>query len=103
MIPKPPERQARAVPRFMKSKRRLSPVVQAEVDSQIKALMDNPLVGEMKKGALRGVRVVKFKADDRQYLLAYNFHAKSNILEALDVAVHENFYRGLEGYLRDRP
>ncbi len=103
MTAKPLERPARAVPRFMKSKRRLSPVVQAEVDSQIKALMDNPLVGEMKKGALKGVRVVKFKADDRQYLLAYYFHAKPNIIEALDVAVHENFYRDLEGYLRDRP
>ena len=45
MTAKPPARQARAVPRFMKSKRRLFPVVQAEVDSQIKALMDNPLVG----------------------------------------------------------
>jgi hypothetical protein len=32
-------------------------------------------------------------ADDRQYLLAYYFHAKPNIIEALDVAVHENFYR----------
>jgi mRNA-degrading endonuclease RelE of RelBE toxin-antitoxin system len=103
MTAKPPARQARAVPRFTKSKRRLSPVVQAEVDSQIKALMDNPLVGEVKKGALKGVRVVKFKADDRQYLLAYYFHAKPNIIEALDVAVHENFYRGLESYLRDRP
>jgi hypothetical protein len=78
MTAKPPERPARAVPRFMKSKRRLSPVVQAEVDSQ-------------------------FKADDRQYLLAYYFPAKPNIVEALNVAVHENFYRGLEGYLRDRP
>jgi hypothetical protein len=78
MTAKPPERPARAVPRFMKSKRRLSPVVQAEVDSQI-------------------------KADDRPYLLAYYFHAKPNIIEALDVAVHENFYRDLEGYLRDRP
>ena len=87
----------------MKSKRRLFPVVQAEVDSQIKALMDKPLVGEMKKGALKGVRVVKFKADDRQCLLAYSFHTKPNIIEALDVAVHENFSRGLEGYLRDRP
>ena len=46
---------------------------------------------------MRGVRVVKFKADDRQHLLAYSFHAKPNIIEALDVAVHENFPRGLEG------
>lgn len=39
----------------------------------------------MKKGALKGVRVVKFKADDRQYLLAYYFFPKPNVIEILDV------------------
>src|SRR3972149_6505691 len=98
MTAKPPERQARARPPFMKPTLRARPAVPGEADSPIKALMDNPLVG-----ALKGVRLVKFKADDRQCLLAYSFHTKPNIIEALDVAVHENFSRGLEGYLRDRP
>jgi len=25
------------------------------------------------------------------------------VIEMLDVGVHENFYTGLEGYLKDRP
>ncbi len=101
MADKPPARTVRAVPRLFKSKRRLTPAIQTEVDTQVKALLDEPLKGEMKKGALKGVRVVKFKADDRQYLLAY--YPKPNVIEILDVGVHENFYRGLEGYLEDRP
>ncbi len=103
MADKPPTRTVRAVPRFFKSKRRLTPAVQTEVDTQVKTLLDEPLKGEMKKGALKGVRVVKFKADDRQYLLAHYFFPKPNVIEILDVGVHENFYRGLEGYLEDRP
>jgi len=102
MADKPRERQVRAVPRFLKSKRRLTPAVQTEIDNQVKALMDDPLKGEPKQGALKGVRVVKFPAENRQYLLAYYFHSKPNVIEALDVGVHENFYKGLENYLKDR-
>ena len=46
---------------------------------------------------------MKFKADDRQYLLAYTFRAKVNTVEVLDIGVHENFYKGLQDYLADRP
>jgi hypothetical protein len=61
-----------------------------------KALLDDPLKGEPKKGALSGVRVVKFTVQDRQYALAYAFHSERNVIETLDVGVYENFYRGLE-------
>ena len=56
----------------------------------------------MKQGALKGVRVVKFNAANQRYLLAYYFLSKPNVIEMLDVGVHENFYKGLEGYLEDR-
>jgi mRNA-degrading endonuclease RelE of RelBE toxin-antitoxin system len=102
MADTPPERTVRAVPRFIKSKRRLTPAVQTEIDDQVKALVGDPFKGEPKKGALSGVRVVKFKGEDQQYLLAYYFHVKANVVELLNVGVHENFYRRLEGYLKDR-
>ena len=102
MADKPPERKVQAVPRFPKSKRRLTPAVQTEIDKQVKSLIGNPLAGELKAGAIRLVRVVKFPAEDRQYLLAYSFFPKKNVIEVLDVGVHENFYRGLEKYLKDR-
>jgi mRNA-degrading endonuclease RelE of RelBE toxin-antitoxin system len=98
----PPERTVRAVPRFLKSKRRLPPAVQVDIDNQMQALLTNPLAGEPKAGALKGVRVVKFKARDRQYLLAYSFFPQRNAIEIRDVGVHENFYRDLQNYLKDR-
>ena len=96
------ERTVRQVPRFRKSKRRLPEAVQTAIDDQVRSLLDDPLLGEPKVGALKGVRVVKFKAGSHQYLLAYQFFSKSNVIEVLDVGVHENFYRGLEGYLKSR-
>lgn len=102
MVDKPPERRVRAVPRFLKLKRRSTPAVQTEIDKHVKGLIDNPLVGEPKAGALKGVRVVKFGAEDRQYLFAYYFFPKQNVIEVLDVGVHENFYRDLESYMKNR-
>ena len=99
----PPQRTASAAPRFIKAKKRLPTNVQLETDEQVKEILKDPLRGEPKTGALRGVRVVKFKADDRQYLLAYTFRAKVNTVEVLDIGVHENFYKGLQDYLADRP
>ena len=97
-----PARTVRAVPRLLKSKRRLPVAVQEAHDAEIKGLLVNPLAGEPKTGALKGVRVVKFKGEDQQYLLAYLFIRKTNTIELLDVGVHENFYRTLQNYLKDR-
>jgi hypothetical protein len=86
----------------MKSKRRLAEAVQEEVDARVRALIENPLQGEPKAGALKGVRVVKFKAGVQQHLLAYQFFAKPNVIELLDVGIHENFYRDLQTYQDSR-
>jgi hypothetical protein len=45
---------------------------------------------------------VKFKVGPQQYLLAYRFIVKRNVVEMLDVGVHENFYRDLQQYLEAR-
>jgi hypothetical protein len=97
-----PERTATAVPRFLKSKRHLDDAVQLAVDAEIKKLVAEPMAGEPKVGALKGVRVVKFKVGPQQYLLAYRFIPRSNVVEMLDVGVHENFYRDLQRYLEAR-
>src|SRR5437879_2347581 len=64
--------------------------------------LENPLIGEMKSGALKGVRVVKFKLGPLELLLAYEFNDRRNAVELLDVGPHENFYRDLEAYQKDR-
>ena len=86
----------------MKSKRRLAEAVQEEVDARVRALIENPLQGEPKAGALKGVRVVKFKAGVQQYLLADQFFSKPNVIELLDVGIHENFYRDLQTHQDSR-
>ncbi len=72
------------------------------LDEEVKKIVDTPLLGEMKTGALKGVRVLKFKLGPLQLLLAYEFDDRRSVVELLDVGPHENFYRDLESYLKDR-
>lgn len=100
--PRKPQRTVQQSTRFGKAKRRLGPKGQLALDQEVKAIFENPLVGEMKTGALKGVRVLKFKLGPLQLLLAYEFNERRNAIELLDVGPHENFYRDLEGYLKER-
>ncbi len=100
--PKKPQRAVFQAPRFGKSKKRLPAAAQLEVDEAVKGIVKDPLSGEPKTGALRGVRVAKFKASQQQLLLAYQFDAKRNLVELLDVGPHENYYRELQRYLNAR-
>lgn len=95
-------RTAKAAPRFLRSKRSLDEAVQLDVDEQVKRIIADPMIGELKSGPLRGVRVLKFKSGPRQYLLGYTFTSKTNVVEVLDIGVHENFYKGLKDYLDAR-
>lgn len=109
-MPKPPpspsapksERAIVQAPRFAKSKRHLPDQAQLTVDEQVRKLLADPLAGEPKTGALKGVRVFKFKIGPQQLLLAYQFDERRNVIEVLDVGPHENFYRDLQRYLDAR-
>ena len=98
-----PARLVVQAPRFARSKRAFPARVQLQIDEVVKAIMANPLIGEPKTGALKGVRVEKFKAGPQQLLVAYTFAAKTQTVEMLDVGPHENFYKGLTQYLDARP
>ena len=103
--PKKPEKPKRGVEqstRFGKAKRRLPPKGQLALDEEVKSILENPLLGGTKTGALKGVRVLKFKLGPLQLLLAYGFNERRNVVELLDLGPHENFYRDLENYLKDR-
>ena len=97
-----PARLALQAPRFARAKRAFPEKVQLQIDEVVKGIMAAPLVGEQKAGALKAVRVVKFKVGPQQLLLAYTFVSKTQTLEMLDVGPHENFYRGLTQYLDAR-
>jgi len=62
--------------------------------------MENPSICEEKKGDLRGVFVYKFKLKTTQYLLAYR--KVGSDLELVMIGPHENYYRDLKQYLKDR-
>lgn len=97
-----PERSVEQSTRFARAKRRLHAKGQVALDDQVHKLIENPLAGEPKTGALAAVRVIKFKVDRQHLLLAYQFDDRRNTIELLDVGVHENFYRDLQQYLGDR-
>jgi len=70
----------------------------AHVNDAIRQIQSNPVMGEMKKGDLAGVRVHKFEVNDELWLLAYEVEEDHLLLLAL--ASHENFYRQLKKYLK---
>ena len=66
------------------------------IDRAVRNIVGDTGTGAMKKGALAGVRVHKFKVNDKQYLLAYRHEKKPDILTLLALGSHENFYRDLQ-------
>jgi ParE-like toxin of type II bacterial toxin-antitoxin system len=57
------------------------PDLQRALDNQVKMILENPLLGDPKKGALQRVRVLKFKYKKQLSLLSYepDFKKKSSI------------------------
>jgi plasmid stabilization system protein ParE len=70
------------------------------LDQEIRRIVENPLIGEEKKGDLTGVFVYKFKLNTVQYLLAYRKLGQD--LELVMIGPHENYYRDLKQYLKNR-
>jgi mRNA interferase RelE/StbE len=70
------------------------------LDQQIRRIAEDPAVGEEKKGDLKGVFIHKFKLKTIQYLLAYRKVGKD--LELIMIGPHENYYRDLKQYLKNR-
>ena len=78
--------------RFEKKFESLSEREQGEVDEQIEIIIDNPEIGERKKGDLDFLRVHKFRMNNQQYLLGYSWVEGKMEIYLLSVGTHENFY-----------
>lgn len=72
-----------------------------ELDNEIKQIIQNPSIGSEKKGDLRGVFVHKFNLQNQMYLLAYRVINEES-LELIMLGPHENYYRDLKIYLKNR-
>jgi mRNA-degrading endonuclease YafQ of YafQ-DinJ toxin-antitoxin module len=81
---------------FEKVVKKLHANAKGDLDTAVKKLMQNPLVSEMKKGDLNGVRVYKFKMVNQLALLAYTYDETDESLTLLAMGSHENFYRDLK-------
>jgi mRNA-degrading endonuclease RelE of RelBE toxin-antitoxin system len=91
--------QVSASPSFNRVAKKLHARDKKTLDEAIKAILQNPQLGEEKKGDHAGVFVYKFKLNDQETLLAYELQPhKTAPIGAMLLAVgpHENFYAGLK-------
>ena len=83
----------RKVKRFKKQEKKI-------LDKEVRKILNNPAIGQEKKGELRGVFIHKFKIHTLQYLLSYRFIGDD--LELIMIGPHENYYRDLKMYMKGR-
>lgn len=83
-------------PSFRKTVKKLNANQKTDLDTAVRKLMDNPLIGEQKKGDLAFLRVLKFTMDNQLTLLGYSFDQGALVLALLALGSHENFYRDLK-------
>lgn len=81
---------------FEKSTKKLHWNQKKELDMAVKAILENPEIGQVKKGDLADVRVLKFKMLKSLTLLAYLWKEEEDEVTLLKLGVHENFYRDLK-------
>jgi len=83
--------------RFEKAYKKLHLNQLIEVNKAIKIIIENPGIGELKKGSLSWLRVYKFKVLGQLTLLGYNVEKYEKIvLTLVNIGSHENFYRDLK-------
>ena len=81
---------------FKKAVKKLHKNQKKDLDAAVRELIENPLLGEQKKGNLVFLRVYKFKMVNQLTLLGYSYEEGTVILELIAFGVHENFYRDLK-------
>lgn len=83
-------------PTFKKAVKKLHQNQKADLDKAVKKLIDDPLLGEQKKGDLTFLRVYKFKMTKQLTLLGYSYQEGTVTLELIALGSHENFYRDIK-------
>jgi hypothetical protein len=76
---------------FARSYKKLHSNQKYDVEIAINAIVQDPLIGDPKRGDMAGVYIYKFKSQSQLMLLAYEFDPKTRHL--LLLGTHENFYR----------
>ena len=79
--------------RFEKAYKKLHPESLGKMSLQI---INNPEIGEQKKGDLCDIRVYKFKMVNQLTLIAYLYEDETIVLTFVAMGSHENFYRDIK-------
>ena len=66
------------------------------LDDAVRAIEQNPEIGELKKGDLATLRVYKYKLATTQYLLGYSYDDEGEVIALVAIGTHENFYRDVK-------
>jgi len=82
--------------RFGRQYKKLHDNTAADVDDAVEQILQNPQIGERKKGDLAALRVVKFHSGGLLYLLGYTLDDGVRLVYLEAVGPHENFYRDLK-------
>lgn len=83
-------------PTFKKAVKKLQKNQKSDLDDAIRELLEDPYIGEQKKGDLSFLRVHKFKMVKQLTLLGYSYEDGTVSLELMALGSHENFYRDVK-------
>lgn len=83
-------------PSFKKAVKKLHANQKSDLDNAVRAIMEDPFIGELKKGDLSFLRVHKFKMVKQLTLLGYSYQDNVMTLELMALGTHENFYRDIK-------
>ncbi|SQD77839.1 type II toxin-antitoxin system RelE/ParE family toxin [Moritella yayanosii] len=83
--------------RFEKALAKLSEPQLKIVEDEIEKIIDDPELGEQKKGDLSHLRVHKFKMGNQLVLLGYSWLEDKIEIYLLQFGSHENFYKKISG------
>ena len=78
---------------FTKALTRLNDAQRDRVDDEIEKIIEDPEIGERKRGDLAHIRIHKFKMDANEVLLGYSWREEKLVIYLLYLGPHENFYR----------
>ncbi|EGT4280990.1 type II toxin-antitoxin system RelE/ParE family toxin [Cronobacter sakazakii] len=79
--------------RFEKALDKLPESLRAEVEDEVDRIIQEPEIGELKKGDLSFLRVHKFRLNNQLMLLGYCWVENKLELYMLSIGSHENFYQ----------
>jgi mRNA-degrading endonuclease RelE of RelBE toxin-antitoxin system len=72
---------------------------QLVIRDEVEKVVDDPALGESKKGDLANLMVHKFRFKRQEYLIGYRLEEEDVIFYM--IGTHENFYRDLKRFIRE--